>query len=204
MKTALYLVLIVVRLLFFSLVFLFSEFENLAFGVLDECYSEDEVLAEMLVEREIPKWGGMCALNLAAAAHAERFLAHPCCQSSLNSIWKSRGMPGVPYWKVCCKYGGVFNVDYDQCCYFQRILKRSYSTSKCKITSFDRQWVACDIFFCPFQVVLALICPLMIHKIVFYDEENHRWSVPLWKKLVIFYNAPISKFWAHLVSKKDF
>lgn len=123
-----------------------DEFENLAIGVLDECYGEDEVLAEMLVEREIPKWGGMCALNLAAAAHGEKFLAHPCCQSSLNSIWKSRGMPGVPYWKV----------------------------------------------------VLALIFPLMILKIVFYDEENHKWSVPLWKKLVIFYNAPISKFWAHL------
>lgn len=78
----------------------FSEFETLAIGVLDECFNEDEVLAEMLVERELPKWGGMCALNLAAAAKAEKFLAHPCCQSSLNSLWKSRGMPGVDYWKV--------------------------------------------------------------------------------------------------------
>ena len=86
----------------FILFFVASEFENLAIGVLDECYNEDEVLAEMLVEREIPKWGGMCALNLAAAAKAEKFLAHPCCQSSLNSIWKSRGMPGVEYWKVWC------------------------------------------------------------------------------------------------------
>lgn len=77
-----------------------SEFETLALGVLDVCYNEDEVLAEMLVEREIPKWGGMSPLSLAAAAKAEQFLAHPCCQSSLNSIWKSRGMPGVQYWKV--------------------------------------------------------------------------------------------------------
>ena len=100
----LFIVLLLFVLIFFPLVFLFSEFENLAIGVLDECYDEDEVLAEMLVEREIPKWGGMCALNLAAAAHGEKFLAHPCCQSSLNSIWKSRGMPGVPYWKVCCEY----------------------------------------------------------------------------------------------------
>ena len=84
----------------FILFFVASEFENLAIGVLDECYNEDEVLAEMLVESEIPKWGGMCALNLAAAGKAEKFLAHPCCQSSLNSIWKSRGMPGVEYWKV--------------------------------------------------------------------------------------------------------
>ena len=80
--------------------FFLSEFENLAIGVLDECFDEDEVLAEMLVERELSKWGGMCALNLAAAAKAEKFLAHPCCQSSLNSLWKSRGMPGVEYWKV--------------------------------------------------------------------------------------------------------
>ena len=86
----------------FIFFFVVSEFENLAIGVLDECYNEDEVLAEMLVESEIPKWGGMCALNLAAAGKAEKFLAHPCCQSSLNSIWKSRGMPGVEYWKVWC------------------------------------------------------------------------------------------------------
>ena len=69
---------------------------------------------------------------------------------------------------------------------------------KCKINR-----VVVTFSYCPFQVVLALICPLLIHKIVFYDEENHKWSVPLWKKLMIFYNAPISKFWAHLVSMKD-
>ena len=99
----------------------------------------------------------------------------------------------------------MINVVVTRICYnSQRKIKLSCSTSEYKINSFDRQWVACDILYCPFQVVLALICPLMIHKIVFYDEENNRWSVPLWKKLVIFYNAPISKFWAHVVSKKDF
>ena len=77
-----------------------SEFENLAIGVLDECCNEDEDLSEKLVERRPSKWGGMCALNLAAAAKTERFLAHPCCESSLNSLWKSRGMPGVKCWKV--------------------------------------------------------------------------------------------------------
>lgn len=122
------------------------EFENLAIGVLDECYNEDEVLSEMLVERDLSKWGGMCALKLAAAAKAKRFLAHPCCQSSLNSLWKSRGMPRVKYWKV----------------------------------------------------VLVLLCPLMIFKIFFYDEENPKRKLSLWKKISIFYNAPITKFWSHL------
>ncbi|XP_015761228.1 PREDICTED: transient receptor potential channel-like [Acropora digitifera] len=55
------------------------EFENLAIGVLDECFNEDEDVSEMVVERNLSKWEGMCALNLAAAAKAERFLAHPCC-----------------------------------------------------------------------------------------------------------------------------
>ena len=79
---------------------LLSEFENLAIGVLDECFSQDEGVSEMLVKRGLSKWVGMCALNLAAAAKVERFLAHPCCQSSLNSLWESRGMPGIEYWKV--------------------------------------------------------------------------------------------------------
>ena len=72
----------------------------MAIGVLDECCNKDENLSEKLVERKLFKWGGMRALNLAAAAKAERFLAHPCCESSSNNLWKSRGMPGVKCWKV--------------------------------------------------------------------------------------------------------
>lgn len=61
------------------MVFIFSEFENLVIGVFDECYDEDEVLAEMLVEREVFKWGGMCVFNLVVVAYGEKFLAYLCC-----------------------------------------------------------------------------------------------------------------------------
>ena len=77
-----------------------SEFENLAIGVLHECYNKDKALSEKLVERGLFERGGMCALNLAAEAKAEKFLAHSCCQSSLNILWKSRGMPRVEFWQV--------------------------------------------------------------------------------------------------------
>ncbi|XP_067038540.1 transient receptor potential cation channel subfamily M member 3-like isoform X2 [Acropora muricata] len=122
------------------------EFENLAIGVLDECCNKDEKLSEKLVERPLSKWGDMYALTLAAAAKAERFLAHPCCESSSNNLWKSRGMPGVKCWKV----------------------------------------------------LLGLLCPLWIFTIVFRDEENPEEKISFWKKISIFYNAPITKFWSHL------
>ena len=72
----------------------------MAIGVLDECFREDEVLAEELVERELLNWGDMSVLNLAATARADQFLVHPCCQSCLTCSWKSQGMPGVENWQV--------------------------------------------------------------------------------------------------------
>lgn len=43
----------------------------LVFGVFDVCYNEDEVLVEMLVEREIFKWGGMSFFSLVVVVKVE-------------------------------------------------------------------------------------------------------------------------------------
>ena len=211
----------------------------MAIGVLDECYNEDEVLSEMLVERDLSKWGGMCALKLAAAAKAKRFLAHPCCQSSLNSLWKSRGMPRVKYWKVrsaqkcqvsltwpepvsklesvCSlpKFVKTFSFFFvspqnppemakTRWCGNRRELVRKHIVTRGGgwgeiLVGSDNLFKVSPHLKYFLQVVLVLLCPLMIFKIFFYDDENPKRKLSLWKKISIFYNAPITKFWSHLV-----
>ena len=77
------------------------EFEDLAIKVLNECYKNDKEKAKKLLERNLPNWGNMCALELAADAKAIRFLVRECCQRCLNCIWKG-GMPRVANWQVQC------------------------------------------------------------------------------------------------------
>ena len=51
------------------------------------------------------------------------------------------------------------------------------------------------------QVIFALVFPLLVLWMQFYDDSTNSWKVPFWKKLKILYTAPIAKFWTHLVMK---
>ena len=84
-----------------SIMLISREFENLAMKVLIECYKKDKEEAKKLLERNLPNWDNMCALDLAAAAKANSFLAHECCERRLNCIWKE-GMTRVANWQVKC------------------------------------------------------------------------------------------------------
>ena len=73
----------------------------MAIKVLNECYKRNQEKAKKLLERNLPNWGDMCALELAATAKADIFLAHEFCEKCLNWIWKE-GMPRVANWQVQC------------------------------------------------------------------------------------------------------
>ena len=75
----------------------------MAIKVLNECYKKDKEKTKKLLERNLPNWGDMCVLELAAAAKADSFFAHECCQRYLNCIWKE-GMTRVANWQVKCLY----------------------------------------------------------------------------------------------------
>ncbi|RDD40557.1 Transient receptor potential cation channel trpm [Trichoplax sp. H2] len=64
-----------------------KKFEELAISVLEECYTQDEYLSQMLVKREMINWGGLNCLQMSGSADGERFISHPCCQSTLDEIW---------------------------------------------------------------------------------------------------------------------
>ncbi|PAA87341.1 hypothetical protein BOX15_Mlig013780g2 [Macrostomum lignano] len=65
-------------------------FENRAWGVLDQCYREDESRAQLLINRELTFYGDSSCIYLAAEAKTIKFMAHPCCQDFLTSTWMGK------------------------------------------------------------------------------------------------------------------
>ena len=65
----------------------FSEFEDLAIGVLNSCYTHDEQKAQDLLIREMNNWGKATCVLIAVQADNKRFISQTACQSLLHSIW---------------------------------------------------------------------------------------------------------------------
>uniref|UniRef100_A0A1I8GTE3 Ion_trans domain-containing protein n=1 Tax=Macrostomum lignano TaxID=282301 RepID=A0A1I8GTE3_9PLAT len=67
-----------------------AQFEDHAWGVLDQCYREDERRALLLINRELKFYGDSSCIYLAAEGESIKFMAHPCCQDFLTSTWMGR------------------------------------------------------------------------------------------------------------------
>ncbi|XP_030829332.1 transient receptor potential cation channel subfamily M member-like 2 isoform X2 [Strongylocentrotus purpuratus] len=65
-------------------------YEELAIGVLNECYIEDEKRSALLLVFELPSWGNSTCLSLAVEAMDKNFIAHPGVQSLLTQIWMGK------------------------------------------------------------------------------------------------------------------
>ena len=72
------------------LVYNYSEFEDLAVGVLNSCYMHDEQKAQDLLIREMNNWGRATCVLIAVQADNKRFISQTACQSLLNSIWMGK------------------------------------------------------------------------------------------------------------------
>ncbi len=79
------------------------EWEEIAVGVLNECYQKDKVMAHSLLTRQIHTWGGSTLFSIADAAVCMDFMGHSCCQTKLNRIWKGKMALYTSFWKVCQK-----------------------------------------------------------------------------------------------------
>ena len=67
-----------------------SFYNNLAVGVLSECYSSDQYKATLLVVHRMTNHGCKTPLQLAVLADNKQFVAHPVCQTVLTTIWFGR------------------------------------------------------------------------------------------------------------------
>lgn len=77
-----------------------SEFEDLAIGVLNKCYSVNEHRGQDLLIREMPNWGNATCVLIALQADNKRFISQTACQSLLNSIWMGSLSQDNSLWRV--------------------------------------------------------------------------------------------------------
>ena len=78
----------------------FRLFEEMAVGVLNECYQRDKTMAHKLLVREVASWGHSTPFSIANAASHMDFMGHSSCQTRLNRIWKGRMALYTSTWKV--------------------------------------------------------------------------------------------------------
>ena len=78
-----------------------SQFRDLALGVLEQCYRENDMKTWQLITYELKNWSDWTCLSLAVISHHQEFVAHKCCQMILNDLWMG-GMSIRRYlnWKV--------------------------------------------------------------------------------------------------------
>ena len=69
-------------------------------GVLNECYSNDEKKAGLLLVREMSGYSDTTVLLLAVAADNKTFTAHAACQTHLTTIWNGRISSDMGYIRV--------------------------------------------------------------------------------------------------------
>ncbi|XP_066299867.1 transient receptor potential cation channel subfamily M member-like 2 isoform X2 [Branchiostoma lanceolatum] len=67
-----------------------DKFEELALGVLNECWGEDELRTQLLLVRELYLWGELTCLRIAISGNHLNFIAHSACQALLNNIWMGK------------------------------------------------------------------------------------------------------------------
>ena len=77
-----------------------SNFEELAVGILGICNEKNEEKAHLLLIRELSIYGNATALQLAIACDAKKFVAHPCTQNMLTSLWYGKILPDTSKPKV--------------------------------------------------------------------------------------------------------
>ena len=77
-----------------------SEFEEIAIGVLNQCYQRDKYLAHFLLTRQLDLWANKTLFTIANDAEQMDFMEHSCCQSQLNKGWTGTMAVNTPLWKV--------------------------------------------------------------------------------------------------------
>jgi len=83
-KISLFLILVQLK---YKLCLLHSEFSNLAFGLLEKCYKEDDELTQQLLTYDLVNWSHWTCLSLAVCSNLKDFLSHASCQMLINDLW---------------------------------------------------------------------------------------------------------------------
>ncbi|XP_038079151.1 transient receptor potential cation channel subfamily M member 2-like isoform X2 [Patiria miniata] len=75
-----------------------ASYEELALGVLNECYNDDKDLTALLLVMEQENWGKTTSLSLAKQGDNKNFIAHTGVQNLLTEIWSGKLSYKNNYW----------------------------------------------------------------------------------------------------------
>jgi transient receptor potential cation channel subfamily M protein 3 len=64
-----------------------DEFSQLALGLLDKCYKEDDDLTSQLLTYDLVNWSHWTCLSLAVSANLKDFMSHAACQLLISDLW---------------------------------------------------------------------------------------------------------------------
>ncbi|XP_077980495.1 transient receptor potential cation channel subfamily M member-like 2 [Glandiceps talaboti] len=92
--------------LYFDLVKHADEFEDLAIGVMENCYEDNKKMSKLALVRKLPEWGGTTCFSIAYSAEQMKFIEHDCCQTKLQRVWK--GNVQIHSYKQWAKYVFAF------------------------------------------------------------------------------------------------
>ncbi|XP_053387178.1 transient receptor potential cation channel subfamily M member 2-like isoform X2 [Mercenaria mercenaria] len=75
-------------------------YEDMAVGVVSECYKRDKMMAHQLLVRRLEHFGKTTLFTLADTHTLMKFMGNTCCQTKLNLIWKGRMALYTQSWKI--------------------------------------------------------------------------------------------------------
>lgn len=75
-------------------------YEDMAVGVISECYKRDKMMAHQLLVRRLENYGKTTLFTLADTHTFMKFMGTTCCQTKLNLIWKGRMALYTQPWKI--------------------------------------------------------------------------------------------------------
>ncbi|KAH9505775.1 Transient receptor putative cation channel sub M member 2 [Bulinus truncatus] len=67
-----------------------NNYEELAIGVLNNCYSSDEARTHDLLIQNMPHWGKTTCVQIAVKSDNQFFIAQNACQSLLTKVWMGK------------------------------------------------------------------------------------------------------------------
>lgn len=206
-----------------------EEFQILALELLEHCYKVDDDYTQQLLTYELRNFSDQTCLSLAVAANHREFVAHTCCQMLLNDMW----MGGLRMRKNTALKVilGIFLPPYILLLEFKSkeelqlmpqtmeehlddMEEEASENDRVSISSFDdaENDFGDDIESNSIGSSSALppakdldLLASNLDQSTFPDKPLKKKS-PLrpGKKLYEFYNAPITKFWAHTISYMTF
>ncbi|KAJ8310806.1 hypothetical protein KUTeg_012671 [Tegillarca granosa] len=153
-----------------------SFFENLAIGVLTECYNNDKDLARKILLQKTECFGNTTVLFLAENNYRVDFMSHSCCQSILRILWKGKISLHISTFQIILTM---------LCPLFLPFIK---------FVTAERKWGERDDGFTVFEE------PKMKSYNVSIFGSSNKQSISFPRAMFYFYSAPITIYWANVIS----